>query len=200
MRYLLALGGALALAGCASGERVTLLAPVQEAKIAENDVGSVVVLHGGIETIVDSANEQAKLRGERAPRLRQLDGPDPLYTELIGNLPPPVAREVFKFDTGQSQLTGEQLELLRVLMPGYLMRPEPQIEIAAYTDVIGSEEENNALSERRAQSVAQQLRDLGFAIDPPDVVGRGEFAAQRAERGLQGLEDENFRKVEVMVR
>ena len=200
MRYLVALGGALALAGCVSGERVTLLAPVQEAKIANNDVGSVAVLHGGIETVVDSAYEQAMLRGERAPRLRQLDGPDPFHTELLANLPPPVVKEKFLFNTGQSQLTGEQLEMLRAVMPGYLMRPAPQIEIAAYTDVIGSEEENNALSERRAQSVAQQLRALGFAIDAEDVVGRGEYAAQGAERGLQGLEDENFRKVEVIVR
>ena len=39
MRFFLALGGALALAGCVPGERVTLLPPAQEGK----DVGAVVV-------------------------------------------------------------------------------------------------------------------------------------------------------------
>ena len=196
MRILLALGGALALAGCVPTERVTLLAPAQEGK----EIGSIAVEHGGIETLIDKANLQGRLRGERSPILRQLEQDDPAHTELMSGLPEAVVREVFKFASGQAELTGEQLQLLQTRMPGYLSRPEPQIEISAYTDVIGTEEANNGLSQRRASNVAEQLRGLGFEIDPDDVVARGEYAAQRSEKGQRGEEDENFRIVVVTVR
>ncbi len=163
-------------------------------------MGAGVVEHGGEETVIDTANLQGRLRGERSPVLRQLEESDPVHTEIMDGLPEPVVVEVFKFASGQAELTGEQLELLQTRMPGYLSRPEPQIEIAAYTDVVGSEEDNNSLSQRRAATVADQIRALGFEIDPGDVVARGEYAAQRSEKGMRGEADENFRIVVVTVR
>ncbi|MHA7819548.1 MAG: OmpA family protein [Erythrobacter sp.] len=198
MRYILALGGALALASCASGERVTLLAPVQAEKIENNDVGAVVVRHGDEETVVDSANLQASLRGDRPPRLRQLAETDPGHAELMSTLPREQTAVSIEFAEGQSTLTADQVRGLRDWVAGDGERPGREIVIRAYADSVGQEDDNLRLSEQRAAAVANQLRAEGIKITPSDAVGMGEFAA-KAETGDE-VSSPKWRRVDVVVR
>lgn len=198
MRYILALGGALALAACASGERVTLLAPVQAEKIENNDVGAVVVRHGGEETLVDQANLQAGLRGDRAPRLRQLAETDPRHAELMSSLPREQTAVSIEFGEGQSTLTADQVRGLRDWVAADGERPGREIIIRAYADSVGQEDDNLTLSQRRAAAVADQLRAEGLDIGDTDAVGMGEFAA-KADTGDE-VASPKWRRVDVVVR
>lgn len=198
MRYLLALGGALALASCASGERVTLLAPVQAEKIEAGDVGAVVVRHGGEETVIDSANQQAGLRGDRPPRVRQLADTDPEHAELMSNLPREQTAVSVDFAEGRSTLTADQVRGLRDWVAADGERPGREIIIRAYADAVGQEDDNLRLSQLRASAVADQLRAEGLDIDPSDAVGMGEFAA-KAETGDE-VPSPKWRRVDVVVR
>lgn len=198
MRYILALGGALALASCASGERVTLLAPVQAEKIERGDVGAVVVMHGGEETEITNANQQAGLRGDRAPSVRQLAQTDPLHTELMSNLPREEVSVAISFGEGQASLSADQVRALRDWVEQDGERPGREIIVRAYADAVGREDDNLRLSQRRAAAVAEQLRAADPALGMIDAIGMGEFAA-KAETGDE-VESAKWRRVDIVVR
>jgi len=52
--------------------------------------------------------------------------------------------------------------------------PQTMIDVIGHTDNTGSTEYNQGLSERRAQAVANQLRDYGVASQRLMILGRGE--------------------------
>jgi outer membrane protein OmpA-like peptidoglycan-associated protein len=84
-----------------------------------------------------------------------------------------VVRNIF-FDSGKSELKPEsKLELDKLVN---LMQKFPGliVEIAGHTDAAGSNELNQKLSEKRAQSVAQYLIDKGIAANRLKTVGYGE--------------------------
>jgi OmpA-OmpF porin, OOP family len=70
-------------------------------------------------------------------------------------------------------------------------------DIEGYTDSTGSEQENQALSEQRAQAVADKLQQSGIDPSRITVVGRGE-AAPIADNGTPEGRASN-RRVEIVV-
>ena len=190
-----ALAASFLLAGCASGERVTLLPAAQE-----RDVGAVAVLDesGAEKAVLNSANSQASLSAG-SPRVRQLDSVDPAYSELINSLPRLIQPQAIRFKEGKTEISADQISSLKALLASlgddlsiY------QIEIAGYTDTIGTVEDNLKLSRMRAQEVAELLRAEGFEIDPEDVIGRGEFDALRTIG--DNKRDAQFRAVTIKIR
>ncbi len=92
------------------------------------------------------------------------------------------------FDVEASQIKPDSsgdLEYVADLLRKY---PETRVEISGYTDSSGSEKQNLALSEQRAQAVAELLAQKG--VDPPRIAYRGygeaNFVASNAtENGRQ---------------
>lgn len=189
-----AVAATLCLAGCAGAERVTLLPAAQE-----RPVGAVAVLGpDGKDTVLDAAKSQATLRKGSA-RVRQLEEIDPAYVELINSLPRRIEPQVIRFATGGSQISSDQIDQLKALLAS--LGPDLsiyQIEIAGYTDSVGTEQDNARLSKRRAGEVAALLRKEGFEIAEEDVIGRGEYDAVR-ELG-DSKESERFRAVTIKIR
>ena len=217
MRFLLALGGALALVGCASNERVTLLAPAQPG----NETGSVVVLHGdneGAETALDMAGQQANLRGTRAPSVRTLDDEVPLHRQLIGSLPLQTASDSFFFEVGQGQLADAELTRLQQFIQDYISRydrrypedqsderPELHIEIAGFSSASGNSADNLQLSERRALAAYSQIfhrfneAEVPIAAEGFEIFAAGDKQAL-LDSGGERVEVEGYRKVTVTLR
>lgn len=164
MRALLALGGALVLAGCAGGDRVTLLEPIQQDKRAAGQSGAVAVIDPELaqlsteeyearstdETdlaLIDDVNEQARL-GRGTPRVRQLEEADPAHAELIAGMPLEVVVGRFGFDTGSRELSPAVLGQLTAFLSDYVTRfnarygaepekPELHVEITGFADADG---------------------------------------------------------------
>ena len=84
-----------------------------------------------------------------------------------------VLRNVF-FATGSAELIGLSTEELDRLVAVLQQEPEVAVEIAGHTDDVGSEEANQRLSERRAQSVKRYLESQGIAPERVTAVGYGE--------------------------
>lgn len=194
-----ALAGALItglfLAGCAGGDRVTLLPAAQD-----REVGAVAVLDdtGGERAVLDKARSQASL-GRNSARVRQLETLDPFYNELIGSLPRLIEPQVIQFATGGSKISDAQIARLKALLDS--LGPDLsiyQIEVAGYTDSIDTAETNAALSQKRAKQVADLLRAEGFVIEEDDVIGRGEYDAVRTIGDNQ--ESARFRVVTIKIR
>lgn len=183
---------ALALAGCATS-RVTLLD-----NEAGHDTGSVAILKpDGSETVLDSANSEARL-GRGKARVKAISAVRPTDVALLDSLPPPVRSFTIPYDTNQSVVGIGQQTVLDQIRAELARRPGAQIEVAAFTDSVGSEADNYRLSLDRAHNVATWLRGNGFAIDEGDAVGRGEFEALKA--GGDDKDLPQFRRVDVIIR
>ncbi|UAB77633.1 OmpA family protein [Erythrobacter sp. SCSIO 43205] len=203
---LIALGGALALAGCASSkERVTLLSPA----IPGKGTGAVVVEYAdGSEAYLTAANQQAKLRGEKEPRFDQLDEADPVHTEIMGFLPKHFARDFFYFATGEGTLSKSEMDRLQAFLAQNIEnRPGAEIEIAAHTDATGNEAVNNRVSAERAQTVLGQVRkrvsESNLPIKEDDieaVASSWHWARSSLQPGQEGQPNRAYRVVVVTVR
>jgi outer membrane protein OmpA-like peptidoglycan-associated protein len=186
------LAAVMLLTGCAT-DKVTLLE-----NEAGHDTGAVAVIdRKGRETLVDQANSEAALRNGPS-RVRQVKELRPEYTSLVGSLPPQARAFVITFPIGSSDIPAEQRGVLEQIRNELSIRPGAQIEVAGFTDSTGGDTINDKISLDRAQSVAQQLRSYGFAVDSGDAVGRGEDEA-KAKLGDEVAND-SYRRVEVIVR
>lgn len=182
------------LTGCATTERVVLL---------ENEpghsLGAIAVIETeGIETVLDTANTQARLSASGA-RVSALDRPDPSFDPLMASLPVSVTRFEIPFPVGDADILAVQQSIIERINAEVERRPPGvQIEVAGFTDSTGDEESNNVLSIERARAVAGELRAAGIAVEDGDVIGRGEYDA-RAARG-DNVSDETYRRVVVIIR
>lgn len=158
------------LGGCATPS-LTLL-PSEEGK-----QGAVAVLEEkGVarETVVSELNSRTSLAGR--PRTRSID-PSKLSARqraLLDNLPPPPVRLTLYFREGTTRLTPESEPGLDFLKKEIAKRPGAEVQVTGYTDTLGSEEDNDALSQRRAEEVLAALAEQGLDRAMMSAVGRGE--------------------------
>ena len=78
------------------------------------------------------------------------------------------------FATGSSRLDAASTPFLQTVADIVARCPDLRVRVAGYTDSVGADEDNLALSERRAASVARWLRDQGIAGGRVLSVGFGE--------------------------
>ncbi|BBM66234.1 membrane protein [Vibrio alfacsensis] len=75
--------------------------------------------------------------------------------------------------------------------------PQAQVEITGYSDTTGSEAYNQALTEKRAEAVAEQFKAEGIAAERMTVKGMGEANPVASNETREGREEN--RRVEVVV-
>lgn len=90
-----------------------------------------------------------------------------LFSELL-------ALGKIRFDSGKAMIERDSYGLLDRLMETALRCPSANLEIAGHTDSDGDEEANMALSERRAQAVADYMLRAGLPSERLKAVGYGE--------------------------
>jgi outer membrane protein OmpA-like peptidoglycan-associated protein len=82
--------------------------------------------------------------------------------------------EPITFETGSSVITPEGIEVLQGAVEFLAANPGVRVAIEGHTDSQGSEAENQALSEARAESVKEYLVSQGIAADRLETAGFGE--------------------------
>jgi OmpA-OmpF porin, OOP family len=80
------------------------------------------------------------------------------------------------FDTGGSTLKSGAYGTLDRLAAALKDKPDRSVVIEGHTDSVGSDDNNQALSLRRAESVQNALMQRGVASNQTKVMGRGEGA------------------------
>jgi OOP family OmpA-OmpF porin len=102
------------------------------------------------------------------------------------------------FASGAAALTGDDYPSLAAVAAWLEANPDGRVALVGHTDASGSLEANIALSERRAEAVAQVLIDR-YGIDAARVAARGVgFLAPRATNQTEEGRQKN-RRVEVVV-
>ena len=190
-----ALALALFLSGCATGSLVLL-------PDDEGHQGAVAVLESGgkpTDAVIAEGNSRTAL-GKSSPASRPLGrkGLKPGEAALVGGLPPPARSFILYFEQGTTTLVPQSQVALAQIRAEIAARSGPEIEVTGHTDTVGSEEDNDRLSQKRAEEVVGWLASQGFDRSIMSAVGRGE--RQLMQPTLDNVENGANRRVEVIVR
>lgn len=90
--------------------------------------------------------------------------------ELVVTMPSDIT-----FDFNRAEVRGQFMPAIRTLARTLGSNPSLHVQIVGHADAIGSDDYNQTLSERRAQSVGARLMDLGIPYRRIEASGRGEW-------------------------
>ena len=195
MRRMAAAAACLALAGCATSSLVLL-------PDDEGHQGAVAVLEADgkpVEAIIADGNSRTKL-GDATPASKPLGdkGLKKQEAALLVDLPPPARSFLLYFDEGTVRLIPDSVRVLAALRQEIADRSGPEVEVIGHTDTVGSDEDNDRLSTRRAEEVMSWLVSQGFDRSQLSAVGRGE--RELKEQTADNVSSVANRRVEVIVR
>jgi len=188
-------GAALLLGGCATSSLVLL-------PDDEGHQGSVAVLEAGGQptaAVIASGNSRTALGGRTAvAKPLGAKGLRAQEAALLTGLPPPARSFLLYFEQGNVTLTPQSVAVLNALKAEIAVRSGPEVEVIGHTDTIGSGEDNDDLSRRRADEVLTWLASQGLDRSIMSAVGRGE--RELREPTADNVASAANRRVEVIVR
>ena len=125
-------------------------------------------------------------------------GLKPEETALLGELPPPARSFTLYFLEGTTTTTPESAPVIEELRAEIARRPGAEVQVTGHTDTVGSETDNDALSQKRAEEILNLLASQGFDRSVMSAVGRGEREPREAT--ADNVSNPVNRRVEVIVR
>lgn len=164
--------------------------------------GSVALLEANgkpSQGVISDPNSRTAL-GRQAAVTRPLGrkGLKPRQAGLLGDLPPPARSFTLYFDEGEVELSVQSLGDVGALRTEIAKRSGAEVEVTGHTDTVGSDEDNDALSLKRAQEVLALLVVAGFDPALMSATGRGERELRQPT--ADGVANAINRRVEVIVR
>ena len=161
--------------------------------------GAVAVLEANgkpVDAVVSQPDSRTKL-GDATPTTRpaQLKGDE---VALLSGMPPPPKSFTLYFVEGTTDLTPESQPALAELRAEIARRPGVDVEVTGHTDTVGSAEDNDRLSQKRAEQILGLLATVGIDRSLMTAVGRGERDLR--EPTMDNVESALNRRVEVLVR
>ena len=105
---------------------------------------------------------------------------------------------VLYFVEGRDEFTDESKRLVEQLLADVARRPVPDILVVGHTDAVGTDQTNDALGQRRADTVRAALIGRGIAGGDIRAISRGKRAP--AVPTADGVAEPRNRRVEIVVR
>jgi outer membrane protein OmpA-like peptidoglycan-associated protein len=194
---------ALVLAACAQAPKAP--PPARDDLVAVlpqegGKVGAVVVHHAGGDTLLDSAYAAARIRGAGNVDNITLDQAqvERTFGPALSALPPAPVSFMLYFLEGSDQLTPESRLNLNRIAAELATRPAPEVAVIGHTDLVGSDQYNDALSTQRAQRVRDELVRAHVPGERIEVAARGK--REPLYRTPVGVAEPRNRRVEISVR
>lgn len=162
--------------------------------------GAVAVLESNgkpVDAVVSQPDSRTKL-GTSNPSPRPAGQLKSGELALVSGLPPPPRSYTLYFIEATTDLAPESRPVLDQLKAEIAQRPGVDVEVTGHTDTVGSADDNDALSERRAQQILNLLATVGIDRSLMTAVGRGERELRVPT--LDNVENPLNRRVEVLVR
>jgi len=144
----------------------------------EGSVGAVVVKSTNKTQVIDTAYAQASVARNGAIEVTTGNPSDVQgrYGDLLAARPPrPMTFTInFLFDSA-TQLAPDSAATVTKLKTALATWPAPHLTVVGHTDSAGSDEFNDRLSMRRAQTVAAFLVKAGIPAQQIETAGRGKL-------------------------
>ena len=167
---LLALLAAALLCGCASPPKsyVVLL------ESPDGTTGQVLVKGRQGEQLIGKAGDAAPLDGSTAPSPVDAAKFERDFSAAIAARPALPDHFLLYFESGGTKLTKESASLLAKIIEAAGKRPAVDMSVIGHTDTAGKGALNEALSLKRANSVAELLKEKGLKVHALTVESHGE--------------------------
>ena len=131
----------------------------------DGSVGNVVVKGPKGTQVIKQARYGALLDGSTAPAAVD----DPIlqrdFADAMAARPELPVHFILYFETGTTQLTPESLALLPGIVETAAKRSAVDLSIIGHSDTVGKAEVNEALSLKRAQTIAELINSMGLKAD-----------------------------------
>lgn len=181
------------VAGCAPRATVVLLPDADGRKTA------VTVQQGDKQVVLDEPYAASK-QGAFGPsqykatpeEVKALAGP------ALAAQPAPPKKFTLYFVEGKEEFTDESKGMVESVFAEIEKRPVPDIVVVGHTDSTGTDQFNDALAQRRADSIKAQLVARGIPAANIDAVSRGK--RDPAVATASGVAEARNRRVEIIVR
>ena len=95
-------------------------------------------------------------------------------------------------------MTADSTPVLEELRAEIAKRPGAEVQVTGHTDTLGSDVDNDELSQKRAEEILNALAAKGFDRSIMSAVGRGERELREAT--ADNVSNAANRRVEVIVR
>lgn len=164
-------------------------------------VGAVVVREGKSELLLNQAyaGVQAASGAELVRSVETEASVRARYGDLLDATSPRPVTFVVRFETGSAtRLTADANRVLEDMQKVLRQWPAPQLMVVGHTDSVGTVQDNDALSLRRAQTVSRFLAERGISVQNIETAGRGERELLVVTK--DGVADARNRRVEITVR
>lgn len=189
----LALAALVALVACAPVSKVVLLPE------AGGRSSAVAVTHGDKQVVLDEPYAAARdsatglttyTTNEAEVKAR--------WADALAAQPARAETFTLYFVEGKDVLTDASRQQVDKTLAEIAQRPVPDVLVVGHTDAVGSQASNDALAQRRADSIRDELIRLGVPAANVQAIARGKRAplVQTAD----GVAEPRNRRVEIIVR
>jgi OmpA-OmpF porin, OOP family len=163
-------------------------------------VGAIVVHYTGGAQVLHTAYAGVQIRGAGKVESVTLDAEevDKMFGPALAALPSRPASFTLYFLENSDELTPESRQSLTRVVAEIASRPAPEVAIIGHTDLVGSDQYNDALSTQRAQRVRDELVRAGIPAERVEVASRGK--REPLYRTAEGVAEPRNRRVELNVR
>jgi peptidoglycan-associated lipoprotein len=141
---------------------------------ADGSTGRVVYSGPGGTTELRQAREAVALNGPATPVLLSAEQLQRDAGAAMAAQPLQPRVFVLYFDAGTSQMNAASRALLPDILSEVKRRPAPDLSIVGHTDTVGAADRNVQLALRRAEQVAQLLREANALAQQVEVTSHGE--------------------------
>ena len=117
---------------------------------------------------------------------------------LLSGMPPPARSYTLYFVEGTTELAPESRPVLDEIKEEIARRPGVDVEVTGHTDTVGKAEDNDVLSQQRAEEIVGVLATVGIDRSLMTAVGRGERDLRVPT--MDNVENPLNRRVEILVR
>ena len=188
-----ALAAALAcLAACAPKALVVVFPD------AGGKVGAVTLQDGKSSILLDKAYAAGEVRSGGAKEAAvKPDEAKKIFASALAAQPLVPTRYVLYFESNTDKMTPPSARRYREVLADVQRRPVPEVEAIGYTDTVGNQGDNHALSLQRAGKLREMLIRDGVSAQI-SVAGRGKL--DPAVKTADQVDDPRNRRVVITVR
>ena len=120
------------------------------------------------------------------------------FASALAAQPMRPVRYTLYFIEGKDELTDESKQIVEGVFAEIARRPVPDVLVVGHTDMVGTDQVNDALSRQRAETVRAALLAHGIAPGSITAIGRGK--REPIVPTAEGASEPRNRRVEIVVR
>jgi outer membrane protein OmpA-like peptidoglycan-associated protein len=160
---------------------------------------AVAVMQGGERVVLDQPYAAAKVATQGiSPYRSSQQEVEREFGAAIAAHPARASAFVLYFVEGKDEFTEESKRLVEQLLADVARRPVPDVLVVGHTDAVGTDQVNDALGQRRADTVRTALIGRGIPAADIRAISRGKRAL--AVPTPDGVAEPRNRRVEIVIR